>query len=401
MDLDSLEKQAHILLQESCSPHGILASPSEQDNYRRLWSRDSMIAGIAGLLTGNETVIEGFRKSILTLSEHQHERGMIPSNVSPDRPQPEISYGTLAGRVDATTWFIIGAGLYLLHEHNKRLKKTLHPNIKQALKILDAWEFNGRGLLYTPLSGNWADEYPIEGHTLYDNILRMWALKLYAELYEDRNHRKQAYIIKERIEINFWPQKTVLDHPGVYHRQAFQEAADQDLTHFACAIDPRGYNMHFDTAGHSLALLLGLASGDQTEHINNHIANIFEDIGASLLPAFWPIITEKDESWPALRQNYSYDFKNKPYHFHNGGIWPVWMGWFALGMTKAGHSSTAENMLQALIEIENPEDLEFCEYIASDTLRPGGKKRLCYSASGLLFLIHAVRNGSLDKLQLN
>ncbi|MGD8427491.1 MAG: glycoside hydrolase 100 family protein [Balneolaceae bacterium] len=401
MKLELLEKQALALLQQACCSYGILASPDEQDNYRRLWSRDSMIAGIAGLLAGNGTVMEGFRNSIVTLADYQHPRGMIPSNVLPDDSESSVSYGTLAGRVDATVWFTVGACLYLLNYPDNRLKKSLRPKLEKALTILDHWEFNGRGLLYTPLSGNWADEYPVEGHTLYDNALRLWGLTLYTRLYEDEERQKQAQTIRECIALNFWPRTSAVDHPGIYHRRAFSELAGCTPDHFACSIDPKGYNRRFDAAGHGLALLMGLAGKEQLQGIKKYINGIFKALGTKLVPAFWPVITEQDTEWDALRQNYSYDFKNRPNHFHNGGIWPVWMGWLALGMSTNGDPEFAQSTLEALMEIENPRDIGFREYISSDTLQPGGKDNLCFSASGLLFLIYSIKHTSIPKLYIS
>lgn len=349
-----------------------------------------MVAGIAGLLVEDEEIMNGFEQSIRTLAEYQHPYGMIPSNVLPDESAPETSYGGLAGRVDATTWFVAGSCIYLSHSRNQKLKRSLQPHLLQALEILGRWEFNGKGLLYTPLSGNWADEYPVEGHTLYDNCLRLWGLEQYAKLYEDDGRAKQAQIIRERIAINFWPRPETGRHPAVYHRRSFKEAAQKNRSHFACAIDPKGYNDHFDAAGHGLAMLLGIADEDQLKKIKNYANNVFDDIGADLLPAFWPVIKESDPEWHAIRQNYSFDFKNKPHHFHNGGIWPVWMGLFGLGMSCEQESNVAGRILQAWMNVENTEAISFAEYIASDSLQPGGKQRLSYSASGLIFLLSAI-----------
>lgn len=387
---DHLKQQAISLLKEACCAYGIMASPEDQDNYKRLWARDSMVAGIAGLLAGDEEILSGFEKSIQILARYQHPYGMIPSNVLPDESDPEISYGGLAGRVDATTWFVIGTCLYLFHRKNENLTKTLQPNLLQALEILDRWEFNGKGLLYTPLSGNWADEYPVEGHTLYDNLLRVWGLKLYSALFKDRGRNTQADVILERIAINFWPEKSLADHPAVYHPRNFKETFKKNLTYFACSINPKGHNMHFDAAGHGLALLLDLPTDKQLEHIHNYIKTVFEELGHSLIPAFWPVIHPGDPEWPAIKQNYSFDFKNKPHHFHNGGIWPVWMGLFALGMKKKGNTEIARQCLESWMGIENPGKISFSEYIASDTFKPAGKQNLSYSASGLIFLLEAI-----------
>lgn len=400
LKLDKLENQATALLRDACTSYGIWASPDDQENYGRVWGRDSVIAGIAGLLADDERVIQGLGDSITTLAEYQHPRGMIPSNVLPDDSNPEISYGTLAGRVDANTWFIIGTCLYLMRRPGGTLIEKLRPKMEQALELLDRWEFNAAGLLYTPISGNWADEYPIQGHTLYDNLLRLWALKLYNELFEDEKRQKQAREIEEKIRINFWPDTDRVGHPAIYHKRAFEDIAKSDHNHFACAVDPRGYDMHFDAAGNGLALLLGLASESQFKKILSYLKNIFRQVSTVLIPAFWPAITSEDSKWEDLKNNFNYNFKNYPHSYHNGGIWPVWMGFFALGASVTSNSDLPETLLRAWMKIEDPDNIKFSEYIASNTLKHGGKDRLCYSASGLIFLISAIRKDSFKKLHL-
>lgn len=398
MDIDQLKDSAIDLLESASASFGILASPDSQQNYQRLWSRDAMIAGIASLSVDKKSITDAFRSSIQTLARYQHPRGMIPSNVLPDEEEPDISYGGLAGRVDATTWFVVGSCLYLLRNEEEDLKEELQPHLQSALDILDRWEFNGRGLLYTPLSGNWADEYPVQGHTLYDNCLRLWALNLYASCYRDEDRSEQAAKIRKLIALNFWPEVSDAESSAVYHSSRFRLAAQIERKHFACAIDPAGYNERFDAAAHGLALLLKLPNKQQLEAIESFMGGIFEELGHNLLPAFWPVIRPGDNDWEAIEKNYSYDFKNYPHKFHNGGIWPVWMGLFGLGMSMEGHPETARKMLEAWIGIIDQQIPKFYEYIGSDTFKPGGKQRLSYSASGLLFLIEAINPNSSLRL---
>ena len=47
------------------------------------------------------------------------------------------------------------------------------PQLKKCLSLLDSWEFNNRGFVYVPRSGDWADEYILEGYVLYDQLLRL------------------------------------------------------------------------------------------------------------------------------------------------------------------------------------------------------------------------------------
>lgn len=394
MENNRLKESALELLHAACVPFGILASPDDQDNYQRLWSRDAMVAGLAGLLSGDEKILDALEDSIRTLATYQHTYGMIPSNVLPDADEPDISYGGLAGRVDATSWFVVGTCLYLLYQKDRSLKEKLEDPLRKALDVLDRWEFNGEGLLYTPMSGNWADEYPLQGHTLYDNCLRYWGLNIYAELYEDRDRSRQADNIRKKISLNFWPKKSRREDPNVYHSRIFSRLAGKNPAHYAAAIDPGGYNMHFDAAGHALALLLQLPDQQQFDSIRMHTDSIFEELQHDLLPAFWPVIRPGDPDWHTIEKNYSYEFKNYPHKFHNGGIWPVWMGLFGLGMSNAGSPELAERMLEAWIQVEYQKEPSFSEYIGSDTFKPGGKQRLSYSASGIIFLIEAINSNN-------
>ena len=161
-DFNTLYKDALALLHELITPYGFLASSIEADNYKRIWARDSIVCGIAGLWSEDEALIEGLSRSLQTLADYQHGTGMIPSNVLPT--EEDVSYGSLVGRIDATTWFILGACLYYKHTKNEAIWHQLKPAIEKARVYLKACEFNDRGWIYTPLSGNGADEYPIHGY---------------------------------------------------------------------------------------------------------------------------------------------------------------------------------------------------------------------------------------------
>ena len=176
-------------------PEGIMASSEYKDNYRAIWSRDSMMTGIVGFLQGDELIIDAYKSSINTLALYQGISGQIPSNVSFIKDEVKLSYGSTVGRIDATTWWTIGACFYLSKVENLEMKQRLKTNVTRALEILDAWEINTKGLIYTPLGGNWADEYFMSGYTLYDNALRYWALKLAAKVYQEENWIEKAEIL--------------------------------------------------------------------------------------------------------------------------------------------------------------------------------------------------------------
>lgn len=389
-------KKAINLLEKAVSEHGILASTIEADNYKRVWSRDGIVAGIAGLLLKNDKIIDGLNRTINTLSKFQHELGIIPSNVLVKKDgTADVSHGSIAGRVDATCWYIIGACLYLKAKPSKEHKERLKIHLDKAVQTLSYWEFNAKGLLYVPTSGNWADEYPVKGHTLYDNLLRLWGLKLYTNIYKIEESTVQLPLIEEKIKTNFWPDAAHTHSPFVYHPRLFESATKNKLNHWLCYIAPEGFNTTFDAAGNGLALLLGIGNEKQTASICHYLSAIFSYLGESLIPAFWPPIHPGDAEWNAIRNNYSFEFKNHPYHFHNGGIWPVWMGLLSLGLSHQNQQQLCEKILSSYLKIETPENIQFYEYINSSDLKPGGKKPLCYSASGLIFMVKAIE-GDID-----
>ena len=69
-----------------------------------------------------------------------------------------------------------------------------------------------------------------------------------------------------------------------------------------------------------------------------------------MVPAFWPPITENDPEWDQLKANYSHTFKNKPYHYHNGGVWPMVNGFWGMALNRAGKTHEAENLLNSIME---------------------------------------------------
>ena len=390
----TLSRAAHVL-HSSCVPQGILASANEGDNYRRVWARDGIIAGLAGLLHADDLLIKHFAKTVDTLGAHQHASGIIPSNVDLSFPA-KVSYGSTAGRVDATSWWVVGA-LLLLQRHPEALVQAddTRARVMQAMQVLEIWEMNHGDLLYTPIGGNWADEYVIQGHTLYDNMLRLWGLRLAAAFFADDNgvrmkkaYRDKAKRVQEKVEINY----LYTSHPGatLYHAEAYRRIA-RDPGYLFASVGPMGYDTRWDMAGNALALLLGFTQ--KLDPTCGFLEKLAVELPNGLLPAFWPVITPSDPDWAFLANNYNYRFKNTPHHFHNGGSWPVFSGLMSLALAANGKAEAAydiyHNMAKAL-EREVPEG-SFYEYFDTEEGAPHGMKQLCYSASGWLFADMAVR----------
>jgi len=383
----ALKEHALKILRSACREGGILAvaETEETENYTRVWARDSVMTGLAGLQWDDEVVTEGLRQSLNTLRANQSPVGFMPSNVSLGT-DAKVSYGGTAGRVDATLWYIIGVLKYydktkdgaFFDEHLQALEK--------AIDLTYAWEYNGKHLIYTPLSGNWADEFPLHGYTLYDNCLRLWGLKLYDQVLASIKYKQKKEQIESTIKTNFFikeEQKGVY-HPTLYNRQI------TSYPFLLAGFNPARYYTFFDAGGNGLALSLGLYDDQQIKDFASYIESLYQEINIQLAPAFWPVITDDDPLAFDLQSNYAYSFKNKPYHFHNGGIWPIMNGWLALGLSDRGQKEICQNMIEEYSKFEINENYQFSEYISADFKKPGGKINLCFSASGALMMLKAI-----------
>ncbi len=382
-----LKQQAIKTIIAAISPNGICASSIASENYKRVWSRDAVMAGLAGFMAGDETIIAALKKSLDTLKNHQHPIGFIPSNVG-----EKVSYGSLVGRVDATLWYIIGVGFYYQYKKDEKFLEKHRASIQKAISLTQAWEFNGRHLIYTPLSGNWADEYPIQGYTLYDNCLRLWGYRLWKMLLPKIIADEKIKDITKAIQENFWVTNTEIGKEK-YHPSLYQNASHKNHSqYFEAGFSPAKYYRMFDAAGNGLALILSLATEAQVNQLEQYLASVFLHLNNNLMPAFWPPIEKGDVLWDDLAMNYSYTFKNHPHHFHNGGIWPIMMGWLCLGLRVQGRHEWPDKMAAAYEKIAVAEAFTFSEYISSDHFIPSGKRQMCFSAAGAIYMLEGAEN---------
>jgi Alkaline and neutral invertase len=374
-------EEAKHVMQQCMTPSGFLASPKAQDNYQRIWSRDAAIAGLTSVLCNDEEGTACFVQSVLSLGASQGEHGQLPSNVGLSN-NDAASYGSLSGRVDATTWWIISACMIL--QKDDKYADELFPKIRKALGILDVWQYNNRGFIYTPLGGNWADEYISQGYVLYDQLLWLWALRAAGTILQDASIKERAIALEERIIRNF--SFRLPPHELHYHLTAYQKVYQPNALLWASSFGPSGYDCRWDMPAHALLLVLGLY--DKVDSLEELLMQWSEKNDSGLLPVFDPVIVPEDPEWFLLRENYRYQFKNHPHHFHNGGSWPVWMGLLGLGFTMNGRSDVAQKfMMQLQKNMKSVSSRErFAEYWNPKTGEPGGVMPLCFSACGYLLL---------------
>jgi glycogen debranching enzyme len=107
-----------------------------------------------------------------------------------------------------------------------------------------------------------------------------------------------------------------------------------------------------------------------------------------LLPAFDPVITPKDEEWEDLQMTFSYTFKNAPYEYHNGGLWPLVTGIYAAGLAARGKTELARRYCEGIHGANrlkmNGREWSFPEYVHGEKHTPGGTSPMGWSAAGAI-----------------
>ena len=335
-------------------------------NYPNIWSRDGVINGLAALATGDPDLIKCFKSNLETLARHQDDSGAIPSNVNPTAQASPLerkmffssadgeerfktSFGGTVGRIDASTWYIIGVSQYAKHTGDQEFLKKHSQTCGKALGYLRAMETNGKGMLFVPRGGNWADEYVIEGYTLYDNALYHQSLKEYTHIAEEtgkdpKPYHGRAERVRDVIQNVLWPSKDSDKkfHPGL-QKSLNEKARKQGFwkdDYFLGAFGPGHEFTRFDALGNFLTIIFGIADEQQTKKILGHAEGISEN-KLGLTPAFHPVIKEDDPEYLDLKKLESLGFKNHPHQYHNGGIWPMNNGFRVLAEVKAGRVEEA------------------------------------------------------------
>ncbi|HZH96529.1 MAG TPA: hypothetical protein VEY06_11615 [Flavisolibacter sp.] len=363
------------LLHAASTPNGFVAAVHEEDNYRRIWTRDSALCGLAALSTGDAALKQTFKKSIETIFRNQHRNGFIPSNVSPIGDN--VSYGSVVGRVDNHAWIIISACTYGHAQQDKEWLRQFEPAIDKSFALMTAWEFNGKGLMYMPQSADWADEYHHHGYVLYNQLLRLWALRCAAKAFSSEYYKGEAIRVQTAIEKYFTGKE-------FYAPQVERMWKGKAMPYWVMGFNTSQLYTQFDLQANALALLLEIGDKAKQKKTIQYIRILFEE---TMLPSFHPVIKSDDRKMEALKSNYAVRFRNEPNEFHNGGLWPVWNGFAALCI--APYDEELANKLSNKIAracAQNDWDFNECHH--GETGKPIGISKCAGSAAGLVLSVN-------------
>jgi hypothetical protein len=355
-------------------------------------------------MTGDESLIDGCKRTLKTLAAHQGPHGEIPSNV--DTRTRRVSYGGTAGRVDADLWFVIACSQYWKATGDDAFLNEMLETLEKVRFLLGVWEFNNRGLIYVPLTGDWADEYLHTGYVLFDQLLYLQAQREFCSIHkyihgtEDHDLMERVYRLKNLIRANYWLKEREELPEMVYHEVPYKKGLKAKNRcaekYWAPFFSPAGYGYRFDALANVLASLLLVADGDQAEKVDLYIEDNIMPEKRLPLPAFHPVITPKDDDWEELQMTFSYTFKNEPYEYHNGGLWPFVTGFYVADLVRRKKKEKAEHYLQAIHKANKSmmdgKEWSFPEYIHGKSYKAGGTAHMGWSAAAAV-IAQAAING--------
>lgn len=367
MKLEDLIDSASELLAACKGPNGLRASAQHSANYDAYFTRDTVINAVGLSLVGNNDLLPQLEVQLKQLKFLQGAQGQIASNFNLKAIKGiGVSFGTLTPKLDGPSWFVIAVCHLIQHGLIDRIE--WRESVMKALSVLDALDYNGDGLVYCPMGSDWADEYICEGYVLHVQLLRVWALMRAGSVFEDSRLSEKAEKIRGVIEKRFSATANQASGLG-YLISSFTNAKKVEQFDFASNIL---YAFLFPDSALSKDILEFI----RTRFLSKRL----------LPPAFSPEIHETDENWDALRSFHLFEFKNKPGHYHNGGAWWIWQGWYAMVLSKHGLDKDLQALRKRVAEFFSGRDsFAFMEYTTPDS-HEGGQEKMAFTASGLIML---------------
>ena len=142
----------------------------------------------------------------------------------------------------------------------------------------------------------------------------------------------------------------------------------------------------FDSFGNLLAILAGVADGQQTGIILDFMSR--HSMDGWPVRSLTPVVRPGDPDW----RDY-YNTLNVPHHYHNGGVWPFLGGFYVAALVKAGRGDAAAAALLRLAELNRAG--QFNEWHHGETGEPMGVQDQAWSAGMYLFACECVERGQV------
>lgn len=363
--------EALRLLRENLTADGIMAArateAAEARRYTRVFGRDAAICALGMVASGDSELIEGARRSLLTLAEHQAENGQIPKYVDPAVADSDFWY---VGCIDATLWWLIAVRFLAEHAPDTRFQDRVRGAVERALVWLHCQEHPRLKLLQQNEASDWADIMPRSGFVLYSNALWYRVKRDYALAHqEETRHHFEHLFFPFSQEVPEYRRLRLLGH---YVRN---RAENRDL--YLSFVNFSFWGEEGDVFGNLLAVLFGLADDGHT----NRILRSLREAHASEPYPVRAVTTPIRPHDPLWRDYMARHRQNYAWQYHNGGCWPFIGGFLVLVLGTLGRSEEATEALYGLARANRVRDWEFNEWFHAQTGAPSGMAGQSWNAA--------------------
>jgi hypothetical protein len=386
-------------LRRCCSETGLKAS-GDRLGHHQIWARDAMIAALGGVLTGDPQILDALRATVRILREYQAANGCIPNNVDAQSLRPNFR-----AYADAGLWWIIGSSL-------------INPDPATTAAVLRWYEcqdVDQTGLLSMQESADWQDLFCTRGKGLSLNCLYVLALEAASGIFDSAGQvseaiecRTRADCVRRQINRYFWYRgdKNMLRH--IAHTFSTESPQEQDSLgrkrwlpqknllaeeqYYLPYLAFRTPGEWFDSLGHMLAILAGVAEPQQCRLILDFIER--HRLAAAPMKAIYPAIHRPDADW----RDY-YGMLNLPHHYHNGGVWPFIGGFYVAALVKMGEIEKAASALERLGTLNS--EGQFNEWHHGETAEALGVRYQAWSAGMYIYAHECVKQNRVLLLDCN
>ncbi len=367
------------LLQENAYRYGFMAAGksalAKSRRYLDVFSRDAAICGLGALASGDEKLIKYFKASLITLAKNISPSGQIPFAVS---PVDNMVRFRLPYSVDGNIWWLIGYWLYSEIVPDKNFERQYKDVFYQALTWLeDRLNF---GLIEQGEAADWADEMPRFGLVLYSNALWLLFLRLISS-------RERNSIYKNFLFFFSTDNIKKSDHPDLFsHFPYFRKNLKQRIKskpYFLTAVSRVTVEDSFDIFGNILACLSGLVDSYKIDAIIDEIIKSKANFPGPIKSLAKPLPLSEGGIFEK-------SFQNKPWHYHNAGIWPMIGGFWVYLLAKQGRQDLAEQELIRLAQLNKKNNWQFNEFMHGRTGKPLGVKKQSWNAAAFILAYQAV-----------
>ncbi|MCD4762083.1 glycoside hydrolase [bacterium] len=379
------KKSVKLLLQNS-NKYGVMAATVHRKaidkRYDYIFGRDACICSLGMVASGDKKLIAIAKKSLKTLADYQTKLGEIPYSCAPSHKKSLFYY---LGSIDSTLWWLIAVDFYSRNSGDKTLKTKLEKNIKKAFRWLHYQDQNNCGLLEQCEASDWADDMPNNGMVLYTNALWYKVLRLYGK-------KDEQELALDGLNNIFLPHKSKSRQSKYISREIHRLKELNILREF---VDDTPFYLHYisykyasdrcDVYGNCLAILFKAASSVRAQAIIRYLRNARVNRKYPV-QALTPPIYEQDFDWrPYMDRE---ECVNKPFGYHNGGVWPYIGSFYAMALKKDGKEKLAKEELKRVALANSMNNWEFNEWFHGKTGEPMGMPGQSWNAGTFLFAYH-------------